>query len=120
MFALERDGLCQVVLCPKVTMTDQQPYHTGSVAARVNKDSAFRRTPGRRCEACYWCIIEESWKRQHHHWHMEHKDTKCCGETPGINTRNLQVQIEILGLREMKCPAAECRRSDTEEGHTCC
>ena len=24
-----------------------QPYHTGSVAARVNKDRALRRTPGR-------------------------------------------------------------------------
>ena len=36
-----------------------QPYHTGSVAARVNKDHAFRCTPGRRCEVCYWCIIED-------------------------------------------------------------
>ena len=27
---------------------NKQPYHTGSVAARVNKDRAFRRTPGRR------------------------------------------------------------------------
>ena len=36
-----------------------QPYHTGSVAARVNKDRAFRRTSGRRCQVCYWCIIED-------------------------------------------------------------
>ena len=29
---------------------NQYPYHTGSVAARVNKDLAFRRGPGRRCQ----------------------------------------------------------------------
>ena len=28
---------------------NKQQYHTGSVAARVNKDCAFRPTPGRRC-----------------------------------------------------------------------
>ena len=33
---------------------NKQPYHTGSVA--------FRRTPGQRCQVCYWCIIEDSWK----------------------------------------------------------
>ena len=70
-----------------------QSYHTGSVAARVNKDRAFRRTPGRRCQVCYWCIIKDSWKR-HHHRHMEHKETKSCRETPGTNTRNGQVQME--------------------------
>ena len=58
-----------------------QPYHTGSVAARVNKDHAFRHTPGQRCQVCYWCIIEDSRKSQHHHWHLEHKDTKSCRET---------------------------------------
>ena len=62
-----------------------QPDHTGSVAARVNKDRAFRRTPGR-CQVCYWCVIEDSRKRQHHHRHLEHKDTKSCGETSGTNT----------------------------------
>ena len=36
---------------------NQQPYHTGSVAARVNKDRTFRCTPGRKCQVCYWCII---------------------------------------------------------------
>ena len=45
---------------------DSKPYHTGLVAARVNKDRAFRRTSGRRCQVCYWCIIKDSWKRQHH------------------------------------------------------
>ena len=29
-----------------------QPYHTGSVVARVNKDRASRRAPGRRCQVC--------------------------------------------------------------------
>ena len=71
-----------------------QPYHTGSVAARVNKDRAFRRTTGRRCQVCYWCIIEDSRKRKHHHRHLEHKDTKSCRETSRTNTRNGQVQME--------------------------
>ena len=73
---------------------NKQPYHTGSVAARVNKDRAFRSSPGRRCQVCYWCIIEDSRKRQHHQRHLEHKDTKSCRETPGTNTRKRQVQIE--------------------------
>ena len=71
-----------------------QPFHTGLVAARVNKDRAFRRTPGRRCQVCYWCIIEDSRKTQHHHRHLEHKDTKTCRETSGTNTRNGQVPME--------------------------
>ena len=67
---------------------NKQPYNTGSVVARVNKDRAFHRTSGRRCQACYWCIIKDSWKRQHHHRHLEHNDTKSCMETLGNNTRN--------------------------------
>ena len=73
---------------------NKQPYHTGSVTARVNKDRAFRRTPGRRCQVCYWCIIEVSRKKQHHLRHLEHKDTESCRETSGTNTRNGQVQME--------------------------
>ena len=73
---------------------NRQPYHTGSVAGRVNKDRACHRTPGRRCQVCYWCIIEDSWKRQHYHWHIVHKDIKSCGETPGTNTWSRQVQME--------------------------
>ena len=71
-----------------------QPYHTGSVAAWINKDCAFHWTPGRRCQMCYWCIIEDSRKRQHHHRHLEHKDTKSRRETSGHDTRNGQVQME--------------------------
>ena len=33
-------------------------------------------------------------KRQHHHRHLEHKDTKSCRETSGTDTRNGQVQLE--------------------------
>ena len=73
---------------------NKKPYPTGSVAARVNKDRTLRRTPGQKCQVCYWCIIEDSLKRQHHHRRMEHKDTKSCRETPGTNTRNGQVQME--------------------------
>ena len=74
---------------------NKQPYYTGSVAAQVNKDRAFRHTPGRRCQVCYLCIIEEdSRKRQHHHRHMEHKDFKSCKETLGTSTQNGQVQME--------------------------
>ena len=63
---------------------NKQPYHAGSVVAQVNKDHAFRCTPGWRCQVYYWCIIKDLWKRQHHHRHMEHKD----------NTQNGQVQLE--------------------------
>ena len=74
---------------------DKQPCHTGSVAARVNKDRAFRRAPGRRCQVCYWCIIEDSRKRQHHRRHLEHKDTKSCRETSGTNTRNGDTKWQV-------------------------
>ena len=90
---------------------NQQP----SVAARVNKDRAFRRTPGRRCQVCCWCIIKDSRKRQHHHWHFEHKDTNSCRETPGIDTWNGQVQMKILGLCEMRWK--HFGETTTEEGH---
>ena len=49
---------------------NKQPYHTGSVSARVNKDRAFRCTPGWRCQLFYWCIVKDSWQRQHYHWHI--------------------------------------------------
>ena len=73
---------------------NKQPCHTRSVATWVNKDHAFRRKLGGRCQVCYWSIIKDSWKRQHHHRHMEHKDTKSCRETSGTNTWNGQVQME--------------------------
>ena len=73
---------------------NKQPYHAGLDATWVNKDCTFRCTPGLRCQVCYWCIIKDLWKRQHHNRHMEHKNTKSCRETSGTNTRNGQVQME--------------------------
>ena len=72
-----------------------QPYHTGSVAARVNKDRAFGRTSGRRCQVCYWCIIEDSRKKQRDHRHLEQKDTTSCRETSETNTRNGQLRLAL-------------------------
>ena len=44
--------------CDSPCDENKQPCHTGFVAARVNKNRAFRRTPERRCQVCYWCIIK--------------------------------------------------------------
>ena len=73
---------------------NKQSYHTGSVTTWVNKDCTFCCTPGQRCQVCYWCIIEDLRKRQLHHRHLEHKDTKSCRETSGTNTQNGQVWME--------------------------
>ena len=94
---------------------NKQPYYTGSVAALVNKDCAFLCTPGRRCQVCYWCIIEDSWKRQHNHRHIEHKDNKSCRETPGTNTHEMdRYRWSILGLCEMRWK--NFGKTTTEEG----
>ena len=81
---------------------NKQPYQTGSVAARVNNDRAFRRRPGRRCQVRCWCIIKDSWKRQHHHGHLEYKNTKNCRETPGTNTRSGQVKKDGTSFDSVK------------------
>ena len=91
----ELNGHVFDLACDSPYDENKQPYHTGLVATQVNKDHAFRHTPGRTCQVCYWCIIEDSWKRQHHQGHMECKDTKSCRETPGLNTRNGQVQMSL-------------------------
>ena len=39
---------------------NKQPYQTELVAARVNKDRAFRRTPGRRCQVHHRRFVEET------------------------------------------------------------
>ena len=64
---------------------------------------------------CYWCIIEDSKKRQHHHRRLEHKVTKSCRETSGTNTRNGQVRWNIPGLCEMRWKNSG--ETTTEEGH---
>ena len=94
---------------------NQEFYHTGSVAAPVNKDSAFRRTPARRCQACYWCIIEDSWKRQNHHWQTEHKDTKSCGKLQELTHKMDRYRWNILGLCEVRWK--NFNETTTEEGH---
>ena len=87
--------------CDSPCDENKQPYRTGSVAARVNKDRAFLRTPEWRCQVCYWRFIEDSWKR-HHHSRIEHKDTKSCRVTPGTNTRNGQIQNDGTSLNSVK------------------
>ena len=94
VFDLERDGLRQVVLCPRPPCDDNtQPYHTGSVAARVNKDRAFAVHPDG-CVKYASGTLSKVLRKRHHHRHLEHNDTKSCWETSGTNTRNGQVQIE--------------------------
>ena len=92
-----------------------QPYHTGSVAAQVNKDRAFRSTPGRRCQECYWCIIDDSRKKQHHCRHLEDKATKTCRETSGTNNEMDRYRWNILGLCEMRWK--KLGETTTNEGH---
>ena len=60
------------------------------------REGIRRSRPPRWCQVWNWCVIKDSRKRQRHHRHMEHKDTKSCRETPGTNTRNWQVQTEHL------------------------
>ena len=79
-----------------------QPYHTGSVAVRVNKDRAFRRTLGRRCQVCCWCIIENPRKRKHHHRHLEHKDTKTAGKLQELTHKMDRYRWNSLRLCEMR------------------
>ena len=94
---------------------NKQPYHIGSVAAHGSKDLAFRRTPERRCQECYWCIIKDSWRRQHHHSHMEHKDAKSCKETQELTHKLNRYRWNILGLCEMRWK--KLGETTTNEGH---
>ena len=99
--SLERDGLRQVYFAQDSPCDDNtQPYHTGLVASWVNKDRTFRRTPRQRCQVCYWCIIEDSRKRQHHHRHLEHKDTKTCRETSGTNKNKSETELASSVLKK--------------------
>ena len=53
VFDLERDGLRPRDAQDSPCDDNTQPYHTESVAARVNKNRAFRHTPERRYQVCY-------------------------------------------------------------------
>ena len=69
---------------------------------------AFRRTPRRRCQVCYWCIVKDSWKRQHHHRHKKRKDQEL--------THKLDwYRGNILELCEMRWK--NFGETTTEEGH---
>ena len=59
--------------------------------------------------------MKDSWKRQHHHGHMEHKDSKNCRETPGTNTRNGQLQMEHLWTLGNEIEVLW--KNNNEEGH---
>ena len=65
---------------------------------------------------CYWCIIDDSRKRQHHHRHLEHKDTKTCRETSELAHEMDRYRWNILGLCEMRWK--NFGETTTEEGHT--
>ena len=117
VFDLERDGLRQVVLCRDSPCNEnKQTCHSGSVAAQANKDLAFHHTPGRKCQVCYWCIVKDSWKRQHHHRHTEHKDTKSCLKKLQELTQEMDMcRWNILGLCEMRWK--NFGETTTEGGH---
>ena len=55
------------------------------------------------------------WKREHHHRHMEHKDSKSCRETSETNTEMNRYRWNILGLSEMR--RKNFGETTTEEGH---
>ena len=44
---------------------------------------------------------EDLWKRQRHHWHMEHKDTKSCGKLQELTHEMDRYRWNILGLCEV-------------------
>ena len=91
-----------------------QPLHTGSVTARVNKDRAFRRTPGRRCQVCHWCIIKDSWKRQHHQSTWNTRTLRAVGKLEELTHEMDRYRWNILGLCEMKWK--NFGKTTTEEG----
>ena len=116
MLDLKRNGPRQVYFARDSPCDEnKQSYNTRLVAAQVNKDHTFQHTPGQRCQVCCWCVIKDSWKKQHHHRHLEHKDARSCRETPGTNTRNGQVRWNILGICEMRFKSFG--ETTTEEGH---
>ena len=66
------------------TIQDQSlPRSTRTVPSAIYQDGGVK-----------YGLIKDSWKRQHHYRHREHKNPKICTETPGTNTRNRQVQME--------------------------
>ena len=95
-------------------ITNYNSYRSTVTVQLLTEINIYRSRPGRRCQVCYWCIIEDSRKRQHHHRHLEHKDTKSCRETSGTNTRNGQVQT---GHHWTQWDEKNFGETTTEEGH---
>ena len=81
---------------------NKQPHHTGSVAAGVKKERAFHRTPGRRCQVCYWCIIKDPWKRQHHQGIWIARTLRAAGNLQELTHEMDRYRLNILGLCEMR------------------
>ena len=95
VFDLERNGLCQVVLCPWVTMRntsnhtlpDRSPAGlTRTVPSAAHQDGGVKHASGASSKIRGRDNITIStWNK---------KDTKSCEETPRTNTRNVQLQME--------------------------
>ena len=106
VFDLERDGLHQVVPRHWVTMKWQWTSRSHWISRHLGQQGPclppytrmemwstllvhharfMKETipPGWKCEVCYWCTMQDLWKRQYHHWHMEHDNMNSCRKTPG-------------------------------------
>ena len=84
--------------CPRVTAwnVSQKEHHTGSVVARVTKDCASGCTP-RSCrwKVDYWCAKKDHpCQKQHHHWHLECKNTRRYGKTRRTPTWDEKIWLE--------------------------
>ena len=77
----------------------KQLYHTGSLAARVNKDRAFCRTPGRRCQVC---VTEDSSKRNITIGTCNTRTLRVAGKLQKLAHEIYSYRWNILGLCEMK------------------
>ena len=84
--------------CPRVTAwnVSQKEHHTGSVVARVTKDCPSGCAPGScRWKVDYWCAKKDHpCQKQHHHWHLECKNTERCGKTRRTPTWDEKIWLE--------------------------
>ena len=81
---------------------NKELYHTRLVATRINKDHAFHCTPGWRCQVCYWCIIEDSLKRQHHTGTWNTSTLRTAEKLQELTHEMDRYRRNILGLCEMR------------------
>ena len=100
-----RDSLCD---------ENKQPYHTGSVAAPVNKDRAFRCTPRRRCQVCYNALSQirgrditiGTWNT---------RTLRAAGKLQDLTHEMDRYRLNILRLCEMRW--RNFGETTTDEGH---